>query len=126
MTELVAITPERHAKKVWKQATDYAFAAGQAVIPLVGAELSKTSGVMPIGFIKVDSGYQLVAITSLQPETINVAKKNPMRESFSNGCLNVLMSLVPYFFDSLGRDKARWVFIFCLMVEAGYKAVYGV
>ena len=55
-----------------------------------------------------------VAGSSLQPERINVAKKNPMRESFSNGCLNVLMSLVPYFFDSLGRDKARWVFVFCL------------
>ena len=48
-----------------------------------------------------------VAGSSLQPERINVAKKNPRRESFSNGCLNVLISLVPYFFDSLGRDKAR-------------------
>jgi hypothetical protein len=67
MTELAAITPERHAKKVWKHVTDYAFAAERTVIPLVGAELSKVAPAMPAGFIKLDAGYQLVAITSLQP-----------------------------------------------------------
>jgi hypothetical protein len=67
MAELAAITPERHAKKVWKHVTDYAFAAEETVIPLVGAELSKVAPVMPTGFTKLDAGYQLVAITSLQP-----------------------------------------------------------
>jgi hypothetical protein len=66
MTELAAITPERHAKKVWKRDTDYAFVAEDSVIPLVGAELSKVALAMPTGFIKLDDGYQLVAITSLQ------------------------------------------------------------
>jgi hypothetical protein len=66
MTELAAITPERHAKKVWKRDTDYAFVAEDSVIPLVGAELSKVALTMPTGFIKLDDGYQLVAITSLQ------------------------------------------------------------
>jgi hypothetical protein len=69
MTELAAINPEHHAKKVWKNVTDYTFAAEQTVIPLVGAELTKTAPVMPTGFIKRDAGYQLVAITSLQPGT---------------------------------------------------------
>ena len=69
MTELAAISPERHAKKVWKQATDYAFAATDTAIPLVGVELSKAVPAMPIGFIEQEGGYQLVAITSLQPET---------------------------------------------------------
>jgi hypothetical protein len=66
MTELAAINPERHAKKVWKHVTDYAFAAADTVISLVGAELSKAIQVMPIGFVKQEAGYQLVAITSLQ------------------------------------------------------------
>ena len=66
MTELAAISPEHHAKKVWKHVTDYAFVAEDTVIPLVGAELSKVAPVMPIGFMKVEAGYQLVAITSLQ------------------------------------------------------------
>jgi len=69
MTELAAITTERHGKKVWKKVTDYAFAASETVIPLVGAELGKAVLSMPIGFIKLDAGYQLVAINSLQPGT---------------------------------------------------------
>ena len=47
MPELAAITPERHAKKVWKRVTDYAFAAEHTGIPLVGAELSKAALAMP-------------------------------------------------------------------------------
>ena len=69
MAELAAITTERHAKKVWKHVTDYAFVAEDAGIPLVGAELGKAALAMPIGLIKIDAGYQLVAITSLQPGT---------------------------------------------------------
>ena len=69
MAELAAITTERHAKKVWKHVTDYAFVAEDAGIPLVGAELGKAALAMPIGLIKIEAGYQLVAITSLQPGT---------------------------------------------------------
>ena len=66
MTELTAINPEQHAKKVWKQAATYTFAAADAVVPLVGAELTKAIPLMPVGFVKHEAGYQLVAITSLQ------------------------------------------------------------
>ena len=66
MTEFAAITPESHAKKVWKNVPDYAFAAADTVIPLMGAELFKTISAMPTGFIKQEVGYQLVGITSLQ------------------------------------------------------------
>ena len=66
MTEFTAIAPESHAKKVWKNVPDYAFAAADTVIPLVGAELSKAISAMPTGFIKQEVGYQLVGITSLQ------------------------------------------------------------
>ena len=67
MAEFAAVTPESHAKKVWKQVTNYTFAASDTVIPMVGAEISKVVAVMPIGFVKQEAGYQLVAITSLQP-----------------------------------------------------------
>ena len=66
MTEFTAIAPESHAKKVWKNVPDYAFAAADNFIPLMGAELSKTISAMPTGFIKQEVGYQLVGITSLQ------------------------------------------------------------
>jgi hypothetical protein len=67
MAEFTAVTPKTHAKKVWKHVTNYTFAAADNVIPLVGAELSKVVPVMPIGFVKQEAGYQLVAIASLQP-----------------------------------------------------------
>ena len=69
MAEFAAVTPESHAKKVWKQVTNYTFAAADPVIPLVAAEISKAIPEMPIGFVKQEAGYQLVAITSLQSGT---------------------------------------------------------
>jgi hypothetical protein len=52
---------------VWKQVTNYTFAASDTVIALVGSEISKVVPVMPIAFVKQEARYQLVAITSLQP-----------------------------------------------------------
>lgn len=69
MAELTPITPERHSKKKWNHTNDYAFAAGDAVITVVGVELSEVLTSMPIGFIEQEAGYQLVAITSLQQGT---------------------------------------------------------
>jgi len=68
MAEFAAVTPESHAKKVWKPVTNYTFAASDTVIPLVGSEISKAAPVMPIGFVKQEAGYQLVAITALQSD----------------------------------------------------------
>jgi hypothetical protein len=67
MTEFAAVTPESHAKKVWKHVTNYTFAAADTVIPLVGDEINKVLPVMPVGFVEQEAGYQLVAIASLQP-----------------------------------------------------------
>ena len=66
MPEFVAITPERHAKKRLKNTADYAFASELNIIQLIGSELSKTVSAMPIGFIRQEVGYQLVAFTSLE------------------------------------------------------------
>ena len=66
MVEFAAVTPESHAKKVWKRVTNYKFAASDTVIPLISSEISKVVPLMPIGFVKQETGYQLVAITSLQ------------------------------------------------------------
>lgn len=66
MTQYAAVTPQRHAKKKWRNVTDYTFATTDAIIPLVGAELGQAALAMPTGFIKHEDGYQLVAVTSLQ------------------------------------------------------------
>jgi len=67
MTEFTAIASETHAHKTWKNVTDYAFIAKDAVTPLVYAELSKAVLAMPTGFIKREDCYELVSINSLNP-----------------------------------------------------------
>ena len=47
--------------------TGYAFAAGGNLIPLVAAELVQAVPAMPLGFVQSGEGFQLVAVTALQP-----------------------------------------------------------
>jgi len=68
MTEFTAIALENYGQKAWIHSTDYSFSAEDTVIPLVVAELRKAGSSMPTGFVEQEAGYQLVAITSLQPE----------------------------------------------------------
>ena len=113
MTELAAITPEQHAKKVWKHVTDYAFVAEDTVIPLVGAELSKAALVMPTGFIKLDTGYQLVAITSLQLKTnLYVAPDG----TWLGGYLPAALRAYPF---QLAQQEGAENFILCINEASG-------
>ena len=64
---LAAITREQFAAKTWRHASSYAFAAQYNILPVTVAELTKLVPVMPLGFVKAEGGFQLVAITSLQP-----------------------------------------------------------
>jgi hypothetical protein len=113
MAELAAITPERHAKKVWKHVTDYAFVAEDAGIPLVGAELSTAALAMPIGFIKIDAGYQLVAITSLQPGTnLYVAPDG----KWLGGYIPAALRGYPF---QLAQQEGSGEFILCINESSG-------
>ena len=113
MAELAAITPERHAKKVWKHVTDYAFVAEDSVIPLVGAELSTAALAMPIGFIKLDAGYQLVAITSLQPGTnLYVAPDG----KWLGGYIPAVLRAYPF---QLAQHEGAGEFILCINEASG-------
>jgi hypothetical protein len=65
MVKLVAVDSEKHAGKGWRPRTGYAFAATQAVIPLVGAEFAQAARAMPIAFIEQAGRYIAVAVMSL-------------------------------------------------------------
>lgn len=67
MSQIVVISRDRHANKRWKRYTSYSFAAGDAVAPLVVQELSRACLYLPIGFVKGENGFQLVAVQGLQP-----------------------------------------------------------
>lgn len=65
--QLTAITAENFSGKAWRRYTGYAFAAGETLIPLVVAELAQAVPAMPLGFVQSGEGFQLVAVTALQP-----------------------------------------------------------
>jgi hypothetical protein len=67
--QLTAISAENFSGKAWRRYTGYAFAAGETLIPLVVAELAQAVPAMPLAFIQSGEGFQLVAVTALQPGT---------------------------------------------------------
>jgi hypothetical protein len=67
MPEFTAVSRERHAGKAWRHYTSYAFAAGDAVLPLAASELVQAVMGMPVAFVQQDGRYVLMAVLSLTP-----------------------------------------------------------
>ncbi|MBK6361596.1 MAG: hypothetical protein IPF39_17500 [Comamonadaceae bacterium] len=51
-TQLLAVTPENHRRKTWRQANDLRFAVGQPLVSVVQAEASRAAGSLPLAFWK--------------------------------------------------------------------------
>lgn len=66
MPTLTPITQSRHAAKRWRRPRSYAFAAGTAIIPLVGAELSKAALAFPIAFIEHGEAFVPAAVLGVE------------------------------------------------------------
>ena len=64
---LTAISPERHAGQLWQGFTSYAFAAGEAVLPLCAAEMPRAVAEMATGFMRQGEAVSLVALCALTP-----------------------------------------------------------
>lgn len=69
MPKLSAISRTAFLNKSWKRNTSYAYAAKSPVIPIVNAEISKISAILPIGLVQLGESFKLVAITGLRPDT---------------------------------------------------------
>jgi len=67
MSNYQPISRERHARQRWQRHSGYSFAAQEAVIPLVAAELSKATMSLPIAFIVQGHSYVPAAVLSLLP-----------------------------------------------------------
>jgi hypothetical protein len=65
MTQYAAISRERHANKKWQRYVNFAFAAGESVAPIVGAELAQAALAMPCAFLQQSGRYVLVALLSV-------------------------------------------------------------
>ena len=66
--QLLAVTPENHLGKTWRQANDLRFAVGQPLVSVVQAEASRAAGSLPLAFLKKQDTYELVAVTGLEPQ----------------------------------------------------------
>ncbi len=66
MAEYCVISKERHAGKTWQRPPNYAFAAKDAVAPLVAHELPRAMASMGLGFIESSGVYTLVAVQGLR------------------------------------------------------------
>jgi hypothetical protein len=64
LTNLVPVSAVTHAGKAWPALDNLAFAAAQAVVPLLGAEFAKVAVSMPIAFIEQAGLYLPVAVMS--------------------------------------------------------------
>ncbi len=62
-----AVTLERHAGRCWLRTSGYAFAAQEAVVPLVAIELPRAMLSLPIAFTPQANGYLPTAILGLKP-----------------------------------------------------------
>lgn len=62
-----AVSKERHAHKRWKPYTSYAFAAADAITPLVVQELPKAALALPVAFALDGDAFVPVAVQGIQP-----------------------------------------------------------
>ena len=67
MVQFVAVNKERHGAKRWQRPVNYPFAAAEASVPVIGAELGRAALSMPLAFSEKAGRYTLVAVLSLAP-----------------------------------------------------------
>jgi SapC len=67
MVQFVAVSRERHGGKKWRRPDGYSFAAKDALVPMVAAELFRVALSMPIVFVEQSGRHQLMAMLSFTP-----------------------------------------------------------
>jgi hypothetical protein len=68
MTSWIAISPTEHADKRWSPRKDFANVANRQVVELFASEISVVAHHFPIGLVKLDDDYQLVALVGLEKD----------------------------------------------------------
>lgn len=97
MSQLAAISRERHAEKRWRRHTSYAFAEHTALQPVVLAEVAKAAMSLPLCFARQGESYVPAAVLGLQPErNLFVARDGRWLSSYIPAALRGYpFSLVP-------------------------------
>lgn len=66
MPKLTPLSRTRHAQERWLRPTDYAYAAREAMVPLVARELLRAALSLTIGFVDAGGRYLPVALLALK------------------------------------------------------------
>lgn len=68
MHQYIPLTPDRHASLAWQRYESYQFAASEAVLPVVAAELGRAALCLPVAFVADAAGvFQPVVVLGPQP-----------------------------------------------------------
>ena len=67
MSQFVVVSRERHSAKRWRRPDQFRFAAGDALAPAIGAELSRLAPTTPLAFVEQAGQFELAAVLSLTP-----------------------------------------------------------
>ncbi len=108
----VPLSRHRHAEKDWRRWTSYAFAAQQALVPLVAAELPKAALGLPIAFTQQGESYLPAAVLGIEPNVnLFVAPDGRWLGSY----IPALLRTYPFSLTRTGDDQ--WVL--CLDEDSG-------
>lgn len=68
MPRYAAVSRDRHTNQRWLRYDTYSFAAKNAVVPVVAAELPKAMMAFPLAFVNENEAFMPVAVLSLETE----------------------------------------------------------
>jgi hypothetical protein len=119
MTTFIPLNKAEHATQTWRRPANYAFAATEALAPIVSAEAGIAAVNMPLAFTKSGNLVQLVAVMAPKPGKNNFVSKDGQW----------LGLYVPAVFRAfpfrLGRIEGRNDFAVCIAKEGGYLGTGG-
>ncbi|WP_153110546.1 SapC family protein [Propionivibrio limicola] len=67
MPDYHPVSRERHANRHWQPSADFGFAAQEAVVPLVAAELARAAMAFAIAFVRQGEHFAPVAVLDFRP-----------------------------------------------------------
>jgi hypothetical protein len=62
MPRFAVVSREHHGQKKWRHFNGYGFAAAEALVPIVGAELPRAAVSLPLAFSEQAGRHTLVAL----------------------------------------------------------------
>jgi hypothetical protein len=105
------VTRERHGGKSWRRLPGYAFAAGELVAPVAGAELAYAATAMPLAFVEQNGVYALVSVLSLLGRNMFVAPDGRWLGSY----VPAIFRAYPF---RLLQSEARQDWVLCIDEDA--------